>query len=98
MLHGVVNHFYTRNNFILLIFTCLSALCMLMLLFTPSIETRYCIGANKDGPLVSSSVRRFVEQLGDRTSSPGGGSASACMASMVSVCGKVFIRQVSERR
>ena len=46
---------------------------------------RYCIGARKDGPLLSGSLRQFVEQLGDRTSSPGGGSASACMASMASI-------------
>ncbi len=45
---------------------------------------RYRVGSNADGPLVSSSVRSFVEQLSARTSAPGGGSASACIASMVS--------------
>lgn len=44
---------------------------------------RYCIGSNKDGPLVSGSLRSFVEQLGARASTPGGGSAAACIASMV---------------
>lgn len=44
---------------------------------------RYCIQSNADGPLVGSTVRSFVEQLGARTSAPGGGSASACIASMV---------------
>ena len=46
---------------------------------------RYCIRSNADGPLVSSTIRSFVEQLGARTSAPGGGSASACIASMVMV-------------
>ena len=40
---------------------------------------------NKDGPLVGGSVRSFVEQLGARISSPGGGSAAACIASMVCI-------------
>ena len=47
---------------------------------------RYKIGATQDGPLVSSSVRSFVEQLGARTSAPGGGSASALVATVVSGC------------
>ena len=45
---------------------------------------RYRIGATKDGPLVSGSVRSFIEQLGARTSAPGGGSASALVATVVS--------------
>ena len=44
---------------------------------------RYCIQSNADGPLLSSTIRSFVEQLGARSSAPGGGSASACIASMV---------------
>lgn len=53
---------------------------------------RYRIGATKDGPLVSSSVRSFIEQLGARTSAPGGGSASALVATVVSgrVSGSVW--------
>ncbi len=45
---------------------------------------RYCVASSADGPLASASVRSFVEQLAARTSAPGGGSASACIASMVS--------------
>ena len=45
---------------------------------------RYKIGATMDGPLVSGSVRSFIEQLGARTSAPGGGSASALVATVVS--------------
>ena len=45
---------------------------------------RYKIGATKDGPLVSGSVHSFIEQLGARTSAPGGGSASALVATVVS--------------
>ena len=43
------------------------------------------MGANADGPLVAGSVRSFVEQLAARTSAPGGGSAAACVASMVGI-------------
>lgn len=42
----------------------------------------YRMGTVEDGPLVRSSLRSFVEGLGARTSTPGGGSAAACMASM----------------
>lgn len=42
------------------------------------------MGSNADGPLLGGSVRSFVEQLSARTSTPGGGSAAACVASMVS--------------
>ncbi|XP_003387546.1 PREDICTED: formimidoyltransferase-cyclodeaminase-like [Amphimedon queenslandica] len=42
----------------------------------------YCIGSTADGPLVSSSVRDFIESIGSRASTPGGGSASACIASI----------------
>ena len=41
---------------------------------------RYCIGSNNGGALASMSVKKFVESLGARTPSPGGGSASACIA------------------
>ena len=43
----------------------------------------YMIGLNEDGPLVSMSVRQFIESLSSRTSTPGGGSASAAFAAMV---------------
>ena len=46
----------------------------------------YRMSLNKDGELVSSSVRQFVEQVSARSSTPGGGSVSACIAAMVSVC------------
>ena len=39
---------------------------------------------NRDGPLLISSVRKFVENIGSRSFTPAGGSASACIASMVS--------------
>ncbi|XP_064383158.1 formimidoyltransferase-cyclodeaminase-like isoform X2 [Halichondria panicea] len=47
----------------------------------------YRVGSNTDGPLASGSVRSFVEQLAARTSAPGGGSASACIASMGAALG-----------
>lgn len=52
---------------------------------------RYCVGSNKDGPLVSGSVRSFVEKLGSRSSAPGGGSAAACVASVVSYYTPTFL-------
>ena len=42
------------------------------------------IGSNKPGPLISSSVESFVKELGSRSSAPGGGSAAAVIAAMVS--------------
>ena len=48
---------------------------------------RYCIGSDKDGPLLSGSVRQFVESLSARSPTPGGGSASACIASMAAALG-----------
>jgi glutamate formiminotransferase/formiminotetrahydrofolate cyclodeaminase len=44
----------------------------------------YRVGSNKDGPLLSSSLRAFLSSLSARTSAPGGGSASVVAASMVS--------------
>ena len=46
----------------------------------------YKMSLKKDGRLVSSSVRQFVEQISARSSTPGGGSVSACIAAMVSLC------------
>ena len=57
----------------------------LYLWFDDCVGFRYCIGSNKDGPLVGGSLRAFVEKLGARSSAPGGGSAAACIASLVSV-------------
>ena len=60
--------------------------------------SRYSIGANTDGPLLSSSVRNFIESIGARTSTPGGGSASACIASIGSALGsmvRIIILSVS---
>jgi glutamate formiminotransferase/formiminotetrahydrofolate cyclodeaminase len=42
----------------------------------------YMIGDGGDGPLASMTVRAFLETLGSRSPAPGGGSASALMASM----------------
>ena len=41
------------------------------------------IASNADGPLASSSLRQFIYALGSRSSAPGGGSASAAIAAMV---------------
>ena len=45
----------------------------------------YKMSLKKDGRLVGSSVRQFVEQVSARSSTPGGGSVSACIAAMVSL-------------
>jgi glutamate formiminotransferase/formiminotetrahydrofolate cyclodeaminase len=47
----------------------------------------YMIPRGEDEPLVSMSVRAFVEVLGARTPAPGGGSASALTASMGAALG-----------
>jgi glutamate formiminotransferase/formiminotetrahydrofolate cyclodeaminase len=47
----------------------------------------YLVGEEADEPLVKQSVRGFVELLGSRTPAPGGGSASALMASMGAALG-----------
>ena len=46
------------------------------------LSCRYSIGSAPDGPLVSSSVKDFIQSIGSRASTPGGGSASACIASI----------------
>lgn len=51
------------------------------------------IDLNQDGPLVSGSLRQFVEGLAARTSAPGGGAASAAIAAMVNTCAMDY-RQV----
>jgi len=44
----------------------------------------YKIQLKKDGKLVGSTVRQFVEQVAARSTTPGGGSVSASIAAMVS--------------
>ena len=41
--------------------------------------------STEDGPLVSLPLRQFIYSLGSRSSVPGGGSAAAAMAAMVSI-------------
>ena len=48
-----------------------------------SVTSRYVIGSNKNGPLVSIPLCEFIHSLGSRTASPGGGSASAAVAAIV---------------
>ena len=42
----------------------------------------YVVGSAKEEPLAAMSVRKFVRTLGARVAAPGGGSASALIASM----------------
>ena len=49
-------------------------------------------------PLASSSVRAFVEALGARTASPGGGSAAAAIAAMGAALGSMVGRMTYGRR
>lgn len=48
---------------------------------------RYRTNIMKDGPLLSSTVRQFVESVAARSPTPGGGSVSACIASMGAALG-----------
>ena len=52
----------------------------LILLFLQVIE--YVLGVNRHGPLQSSTVQQFVESVGSRTSTPGGGSVSALVTAL----------------
>jgi len=47
----------------------------------------YLIDADADGPLASSTVRQLVEEVGSRSSAPGGGSCSALIASLGAALG-----------
>ena len=47
-------------------------------------SVRYRVASSRDGPLLSSSLKSFLSSLSARTSAPGGGSASAMAACMVS--------------
>ena len=40
---------------------------------------------DKDGPLVTMSLREFVENVSDRSPAPGGGSVAALVASLVRI-------------
>ena len=42
----------------------------------------YMVADEAEAPLVSASVRRFVEEVGSRSPAPGGGSVSALVASL----------------
>ncbi|XP_063688136.1 formimidoyltransferase-cyclodeaminase-like isoform X2 [Bolinopsis microptera] len=42
----------------------------------------YVLGVNRHGPLQSSTVQQFVESVGSRTSTPGGGSVSALVTAL----------------
>ena len=42
----------------------------------------YMVGASVDGPLASLSLKKFICAIGSRSSAPGGGSASAAVASI----------------
>ncbi len=58
----------------------------------------YMIEDETSEPLASSSVRAFVEQLGARTSAPGGGSAAALMAAMGAALGTMVGQLTFGRR
>lgn len=47
----------------------------------------YMVDQDTDGPLVKMTVREFVEEVGARTSAPGGGSVSALMGSLGAALG-----------
>jgi glutamate formiminotransferase/formiminotetrahydrofolate cyclodeaminase len=47
----------------------------------------YMIGARREEPLASLTVRAFVEELGSRSPAPGGGSAAALIAAMGAALG-----------
>ena len=44
----------------------------------------YCLPSS-DGPLISCSVKEFVQEVAARSSAPGGGSVSALIAAMVKI-------------
>ena len=52
----------------------------------------YRVAEAPDEPLAGSSVRAFIEQIGARTSAPGGGSASATMAAMGAALGAMVAK------
>jgi glutamate formiminotransferase/formiminotetrahydrofolate cyclodeaminase len=58
----------------------------------------YLIGDETSDPLASASVRVFVEQLGARTSAPGGGSAAVLMAAMGAALGTMVGQLTYGRR
>jgi glutamate formiminotransferase / formiminotetrahydrofolate cyclodeaminase len=52
----------------------------------------YRVAETPAEPLAGSSVREFIEQVGARTSSPGGGSASAAMAALGAALGAMVAK------
>ena len=49
----------------------------------------YCLPSS-DGPLISCSVKEFVQEVAARSSAPGGGSVSALIAAMVKISAPLF--------
>ena len=45
---------------------------------------------SSDGPLISCSVKEFVQEVAARSSAPGGGSVSALIAAMVKMSAPIF--------
>ena len=56
-----------------------------MTLYFPLSPPRYMISEERYGPLVSMEVKDFVMTVGARSPSPGGGSVSALVATMVGI-------------
>ena len=54
----------------------------------------YVLGVNRHGPLQSSTVQQFVESVGSRTSTPGGGSVSALVTALGLALGMCVISRV----
>ena len=52
------------------------------LITTSTQVIEYVLGVNRHGPLQSSTVQQFVESVGSRTSTPGGGSVSALVTAL----------------
>ena len=52
----------------------------------------YRVAGSPNEPLAGESVRRFIEQIGARTSAPGGGSASAAMAAIGAALGAMVAK------
>jgi glutamate formiminotransferase/formiminotetrahydrofolate cyclodeaminase len=52
----------------------------------------YRVAGSPHEPLAGESVRRFIEQIGARTSAPGGGSASAAMAAIGAALGAMVAK------
>ena len=51
----------------------------------------YVLGVNRHGPLQSSSLQQFVESVGSRTSTPGGGSVAGLVTVLGLALGKCVL-------